>query len=324
MYYNVCMAKLIRRFGFTLQPLPPYNFELTMHKPAGWPLFSPLEVFEKGILWTALHLNGMLVGLKLSSKGSTKQPLLRIEVFLKNAPTREQRDTIKHTLFSKLSVYEDLGKFYRMARKDPILKHTVKDLYGMHDTDSPTLFAEATLAILLQMAPLKRSEEMMECVIRNFGEAAVFDGRRIPIWPVPEKVAGLSTDELNTCRLGYRAKHMQKLALVLKQQDFPSIGELKRLSPEEAKKRLLELPGIGDYSSDIINPHGGFPIDVWSADIFGKLFYGNESENSRAEIGRIKAEGIRRWGKYAWMAFVYIVHDLKRLSRKLGLNLRLQ
>jgi 3-methyladenine DNA glycosylase/8-oxoguanine DNA glycosylase len=323
-YYNGCMAKLIRRFGFTLQPIPPYNFELTMHKPAGWPLFSPLEVFEKGILWTALHLDNLLLGLKLSSKGSTKQPLLKIEVFLKNAPTREQREAIKHMLSSKLSVHEDLGEFYRMARKDPILKHTVNDLYGMHDTDSPTLFAEATLAILLQMAPLKRSEEMMECVIKNFGETAVFDGRRIPVWPTPEKVAGLSTDELNTCRLGYRAKHIQKLALVLKQQDFPSIEELKRLSSEEAKKRLLELPGIGDYSSDIINPHGGFPIDVWSATIFGKLFYGNESETSRAEIGRIKAEGIRRWGKYAWMAFLYVVHDLERLSKKLGLSLGLQ
>jgi DNA-3-methyladenine glycosylase II len=324
MYYNVCMAKLIRRFGFTLQPIPPYNFELTVHKPAGWPLFSPLEVFEKGILWTALHLNGMLLGLKLSSKGSTQEPFLKIEVFLKNVPKREQMEAIKHMISSKLSVREDLAEFYRMARKDPILKHTVKDLYGMHDTDSPTLFAEATLAILLQMAPLKRSEEMMECVIRNFGETAVFDGRRIPVWPTPEKVAGLSTDELNTCRLGYRAKHIQKLALILKQQDFPSIEGLKRLTPEEAKRRLLELPGIGDYSSDIINPHGGFPIDVWSASIFGQLFYGNEPGNSRAEIGRIKAEGIRRWGKYAWLAFVYVVHDLERLSRKLGLSLRLQ
>jgi 3-methyladenine DNA glycosylase/8-oxoguanine DNA glycosylase len=266
----------------------------------------------------------MLLGLKLSSKGSTQEPLLAIEVFLKNVPTREQREAIKHTLSLKLSVREDLGEFYRMARKDPILKHTVKALYGMHDTDSPTLFAEATLAILLQMAPLRRSEEMMECVIRNFGETADFDGRRIPIWPTPEKVAGLSTDELNTCRLGYRAKYIQKLARVLKQQDFPGIEDLKRLNPEDAKRRLLELPGIGDYSSDIINPHGGFPIDVWSADIFGKLFYGNESENSRVEIGRIKAEGIRRWGKHAWLAFVYVVHDLERLSRKLGLNLRLQ
>jgi DNA-3-methyladenine glycosylase II len=266
----------------------------------------------------------MLVGLKLSSKSSTQQPLLKIKVFLKDVPTSEEKEAIKHMLSSKLSVHEDLEEFYRMARKDPILKHTVNDLYGMHDTDSPTLFAEATLAILLQMAPLKRSEEMMECVIKNFGETAVFDGKHIPAWPTPEKVAGLSIAELNSCRLGYRAKHIQKLAWVLKTQNFPTIEELKSLSPEEAKRRLLELPGIGDYSSDIINPHGGFPIDVWSADVFGKLFYGKEPEDSRAEIGKIKAEGIRRWGQYAWMAFLYVVHDLKRLSKKLGLSLRLQ
>lgn len=318
------MAKLTRHFGFILRPRPPYDFELTVHKPAGWTLFTPLEVFEKNILWTALHLNGMLAGLKLSSKGSTLQPLLKIKVFLKDVPTHEQKEAIKHMLSSKLSVHDDLKEFYRMARKDPILKHTINDLYGMHDTDSPTLFAEATLAILLQMAPLKRSEDMMECVIKNFGETAVFDCKHIPAWPTPEKVAELSIAELNNCKLGYRAKYIQKLGRVLKAQKFPEIEEIKRLSPEEAKRKLLELPGIGDYSSDIINPHGGFPIDVWSADVFGKLFYGKEPEEGRAEIARIKAEGIRRWGKYAWMAFLYVVHDLENLSRKLGLSLRLQ
>jgi hypothetical protein len=79
-----------------------------------------------------------------------------------------------------------------------------------------------------------------------------------------------------------------------------------------------------EYQFLSYNPHGGFPIDVWSADVFGKLFYGTGSEEGREEIGKIKEEGIRRWGKYAWMAFFYVVHDLEVLSKKLGLSLRLQ
>lgn len=316
------MTKLKHRFGFSLRPKPPYSFELTVQKPAGWPLFTPLEIFERGILWTALHIKDMLVGLRLRSKGSVQRPLIAAEVFLKENPSPEQKKAMKEALAAKLTVDQDLREFYLMARKDPILRHTVRDLYGMHDTNPGHMFSEATLAVLLQMAPLRRSEEMMECVIMNFGECAVFDGKKVYAWPTPEQVAKLNTRTLRKCRLGYRAKYILQLAKIFR-AGFPTPEELTRLSPDEAKKLLLTLPGIGDYSSDIINPHGGFPIDAWSVDVFGKLFYGKEPKEGREAIERIKRAGIRRWGKYSWMAFLYIVHDLENLSKRLGTTLRL-
>ncbi|MCJ7445477.1 MAG: hypothetical protein MUO26_13315 [Methanotrichaceae archaeon] len=90
----------------------------------------------------------------------------------------------------------------------------------------------------------------------------------------------------------------------------------------DTKKSLLDLPGIGDYSADIINPHGGFPIDVWSADVFGKLFFDEEPKDKRKALTKIKTEGLRRWRKCAWMAFFYIVQDLENLSNKLEITLR--
>ncbi len=62
------------------------------------------------------------------------------------------------------------------------------------------------------------------------------------------------------------------------------------------KKVLLELPGIGDYSADIINPHGGFPIDVWSAEVFAKLFFDKKPDNNREAVDKVKNEGLKRWG----------------------------
>jgi 3-methyladenine DNA glycosylase/8-oxoguanine DNA glycosylase len=317
------MAKLTRRFEFYLRPKPPYDFELTVHKPAGWSLFTPFEIFEKGILWTALHIDGMLTGLKFRSQGTIERPLVQAQIFLKDTPTPEQKEAIKRALAYRLNINGDLGVFYFMARKDPILRHTVDDLYGMHDTNPESLFAEATLAILLQMAPLKRSKEMMECMIRNFGGVSEFNNKKIYVWPTPGDIAGLGAKELGKCKLGYRTKYIQQLAKVSK-AGSPSLEDLRQLDPVEAKRKLLKLPGIGDYSADIINPHGGFPIDAWSADIFGKLFYGNEPKQGRGAIGKIKAEGIDRWGRFAWMAFLYVAHDLKGLSEKLGISLRLE
>jgi hypothetical protein len=73
-----------------------------------------------------------------------------------------------------------------------------------------------------------------------------------------------------------------------------------------------------------MNARTGFPIDAWSVDVFGKLFFGREPRNARSAIGRVKKEGLRRWGRRSWMAFLYIAHDLQNLSRRLGTKLRLK
>jgi len=317
--------KLDYSYNYEIKPIPPYSFNLTVRKPAGWSLLTPLEIYDKETLWTAAHLDGTLVGLSLASRGSTDNPSITARIFLKSKPTSEKRQKIESLLIHCIGTDDDLREFYALAKEDSILRYVIADLYGMHSTSTgDTVFPDAILAILLQMAPLKRSNEMMDCVIRNYGAAAEFDGKAVSVWPLPQRLAILSPRVLaRECKVGYRAKRIVKLAEKLVKEGFPTLQELERLSADEARGRLLELPGIGDYSADIINPHGGFPIDVWSAEVFGKLFFGEEPENNRQAIKEVKSEGIRRWGIWSWMAFFYIVQDLESLSRRLSMKLRL-
>lgn len=319
------MVQLNHSFTFEIKPIPPYNFSLTIRKPAGWSLFTPLEVYEKDSIWTAAFLNDSLVGVKLTSKGTTKTPCIAAKIFLESEPSKENLNNIKKTLVHTVGADDELHEFYELAKKDPILKYAVSDLFGMHSTSSgDTVFPDAILAILLQMAPLKRSNEMINCVITNYGEKAEFEDKTIYVWPSPVRLANLNSEVFaKSCKIGYRAKRIIKLAQKLVKEGFPTLQELEKVSSEEAKKRLIELPGIGDYSADIINPHGGFPIDVWSVEVFGKLFFGKEPVNNREAVEEVKNEGIRRWGEWSWMAFFYIVQDLENLSARLGVKLRL-
>jgi 3-methyladenine DNA glycosylase/8-oxoguanine DNA glycosylase len=317
--------KLRHRFSYEVKPVSPYSFKLTVKKPAGWSLFTPFELYGDETLWSALHVDSELVGVKLQSRGYTDRPLLRVDVFTEKYAPPNIRETVKRSLNDLLGVNDDLAPFYTFARNDAILKHAVADLYGMHDTFSSSLFARAVLAILLQMTSIKRSNQMMNSVITHYGEKAEFDGKRIPVWPTCKRISKLTPTQLaKTCKVGYRAKHLVKLARVLTKNKGPTLVELKLLTREEAKRKLTELPGIGDYSADIINRPGGFPIDVWSAEVFGKLFYGKEPENSRQAVEMVKREGIRRWGQWSWMAFFYVVQDLENLSGKLNTTLRLE
>jgi N-glycosylase/DNA lyase len=152
---------------------------------------------------------------------------------------------------------------------------------------------------------------------------AEFDGKKVRAWPTAKVISKTNVEEIyKDCKWGYRAKFLVKTAQVIN-GGFPSLEDLKQLTPDAAKKKIMELPGIGDYSADLMNPHGGFSIDAWSVEIFGKLFFGKDTETNRSAIEKIKTEGIKRWGKWARTAFVYIVHDIPNLSKRIGIELRL-
>ena len=316
--------KLAQSAEFGLDPLPPFNFELTVRNPAGWDLFTPGEIYEAGTLWTGIRFDGRPIGFKIESPGTIERPNLLVRVYTESKLTRQSRTRLENTVSESLGAMQDLREFYDFARKDPILKHAVKDLYGMHDPQTPSLFNSVILSICLQMARLKRSYEMMEAINRNYGETIEFDGRRVLVQPSAERIAKLDPKVFaRKCKLGYRAKYLIQSAKIIA-GGFPDIQQITRMPPIEAREKLMELPGIGDYAADIINPHAGFPIDAWSVDVFGLLFFGKAPENRRKEVEKVKSEGIRRWGIWSWMAFFYVAQDLRNLSKRLGIELRLE
>lgn len=141
------MVKLNQMVTYEITPIPPYNFDLTIRKPAGWSLFTPLEVYEKKTLWTAVHLNGTLVGLNLNSKGTTKNPSVSARIFIEKKTSKETLDTIKKKISHCIGADENLGEFYKLAKKDSILKYAVDDLFGMHSTSAgDTVFPDAILS----------------------------------------------------------------------------------------------------------------------------------------------------------------------------------
>jgi 3-methyladenine DNA glycosylase/8-oxoguanine DNA glycosylase len=309
---------------FFIMPLAPFDFRLTVKKPAGWSLFNADEIYEDGTLWTATRLQGKLVGLKLRSVGTVEKPRIDVSVFTSVRLSEPEKMGIKKTLEKLIGADQDMNDFYDMAWKDDILRHTLEDLYGMHDTQSAYLFNSVVLSICLQMAKLDRSTKMMASINRLYGTKVGFDGRKIQVEPAAERIAKLKPEEFaKKCNLGYRAKYLVGAAKMVA-KGFPDIQRIMSMPPDEAKKRLMELPGVGDYAADIINPHGGFPIDAWSVDVFGRLFFGREPDDARDAIEAVKEEGLRRWGRFAWMAFFYVAQDLNNLSKRLGVQLRAQ
>jgi 3-methyladenine DNA glycosylase/8-oxoguanine DNA glycosylase len=201
------------------------------------------------------------------------------------------------------------------------VKELTKDLYGMRDTNRPDLFPMLTLAITLQMAPMKRSNQMMGLLIKEYGSSITFDEKTVRYWPSPQTIARASVRELEKkCKLGYRARHLKSIAQSLC-KGFPTYIELSRMPSTEAKTKLMQLSGIGEYSVDIVSPHPGFPLDVWSAKIFSLILFNEEPEKPREAIPMLKEKAEERWGEWRGYLFTYVLNDLEKLSRRLKVDL---
>jgi hypothetical protein len=171
----------------------PFDFALTVAKPAGWNWSTPTETFEDGVMLCAARIGETAVGLKLSSPGPGR---VSATLYTGSTLTEELRHEARSALEFGLGKGQDLAGFYRFAARDEILRKTVRDIYGMRVGRMDELFGRIILAICLQMAPLKRSREMMDGVLRNYGEEVAFEGVRMILWPprIPRGAADRSRE----------------------------------------------------------------------------------------------------------------------------------
>jgi len=307
---------------FKLKAIPPYDFSLTVHKPAGWSLLTPFETFEDGVLWTAMRWHsGKMFGLKLRSVGSVERVEIVCKLFSHEKLSVKERKELPDTVAWMIGLTEDIRELYSLATSDPLLRVLVRDLYGMRRTKRPDIFPMLILAVTLQMAPINRSNQMMNLLIKRYGVRIKFGGREVLYWPAPERVARASVRELEErCKLGYRAKALKSIAEAI-HKGFPEPRELERMQPEEAKAKLMGLRGIGEYSADVVSPHPGFALDVWSAKIFSALLLGEKAKSPRVIIPKLKKIAEERWGKWRGYVFTYVLNDLNNLSREFNLDL---
>jgi len=315
-------------FTRELDAVPPYSFELTVHNPAGWYWHNPLEVYSKGTVWAALHLfSGKLVGLRLESRGSMEKPKITFNVLSRQKLTSKEEREIDELVVSGAALDEDVLEFYEAVRSDSVLKHVIPRLYGMRrgTTLNTHIFNSAILALTLQNAPIKRTNQMLELIVKNYGDKFTFDGKTTYTWPKPETIMNTSVEDLaQRCKVGYRARYLQSIAKTINEGSCPSMKELRQMPFEEAKAEAMKLKGVGEYSAEIILPHGeAFPIDIWSAQIFWKLFFPKKpTPSSKLEaIKVVKETAEKHWGKWRRLAFVYVLCDLGNLAKKFRIQL---
>ncbi len=245
---------------------------------------------------------------------------VRVRAFTASPLENEAERDLKDIIRTGLGADEDLAAFYAFAQDDPVLRKAVADHPGMRIGNLEDIFGGVVLAILLQMAPIERSEQMMDAVLALAGAEISFNNHTVTLWPRAEDIASLDPLLLRSkAKLGYRAERLVKAAQYLTTHPI-SLREPAKTPEEEAMKVLTAIPGIGKYSAAIIFGQSTPPIDAWSVVIMSELYDHKTPANSRQEIERVQNELAARWGKWSWLAFAYILNDIDNLSKEYPLS----
>ncbi len=166
-------------------------------------------------------------------------------------------------------------------------------------------------------------EQMLSKLSIKFGEKKVFDRCDFYIFPTVEKLAFASENGLQECGLGYRAKYVQATAKKIHDENI-NLEDLKALPYLEARKTLVEFPGVGLKVADCVllfslEKMEAFPVDVWVKRVILHHYQNQlprglvkklQSHDSltNSEYEKIGAFARTYFGAYAGYAQEYLYH----------------
>ena len=156
---------------------------------------------------------------------------------------------------------------------------------------------------------IPRIKGMVEAISREYGKEIIFQDKLYYTFPNSETIMEEAT--LRRLGLGYRGKYV---ALLSQQVDKKYFQQLEELSYEEARKKLMQLPGVGPKVADCVclyglQHHEAFPIDTWIRKVLEEHYVQKGSYEDLRQFAK------KRFGSFAGWAQQYLFHWKRNLFK---------
>lgn len=295
-----------------LKAIEPFNFRYTVYKPSHFP--TKLEYYNKetDVFYRSIRYNDdILIGLELSDlEKSGKGSGIYAKIYSKKELDPSDLNNIRKRIIYSYGLEENINNFYSAVSNDIELSRIITALNGMRNSCIENLFEILNISLFLQNANVRRSQNMMQAMLTNFGCPIKFGNICLFSFYTPKAVVNASIDYLRSLKIGYRAKYAKEIANFF--YDNNNIEYTLRSMPfNDAKKELMKIKGIGPYSANLalfayLKHPNLINFDVWNKKILSKYIFGREDIN----ISEINNACEARWGDFKGYACLYIIEDL--------------
>lgn len=153
---------------------------------------------------------------------------------------------------------------------------------------------------------IPRISKSIENISRNFGKQIEMNGETYYMFPTPEELSKATMEDLRACNLGFRDKYVYNATKMVLDGKL-DFNELRNSEYIEAKKKLMQVPGVGAKVADCIllfslGKIEAFPVDTWIKKVMNELYV--DSTN----ITKISQYATQKFGKYAGIAQQYLFY----------------
>nr|MBA2423668.1 DNA-3-methyladenine glycosylase 2 family protein [Chitinophagales bacterium] len=164
----------------------------------------------------------------------------------------QSRNFIKKYVASWFDLETDIKPFYRMAKKDELLRPLVKKYFGYRMVGICNLFESLCWAIIGQQINLNFAYMLKQRFIMHFGERLLWRDKTYYLFPKIERIAALETSSLTALQFSrQKANYIIEVARTFESGKI-SQQQIAALSFEDAKEMLLSLKGIGNWTANYV------------------------------------------------------------------------
>jgi N-glycosylase/DNA lyase len=224
------------------------------------------------------------------------------------------------TLESPLELSESLVRYYfnlnpewqkvlSCLPDEPWLNRARDEVAGLSCVHEPWWECTANF-ICSSLKQIPQIEQINQNLRKNFGQA--IPGTSAHRFPTPEELAVISEEDLRSCKLGYRARHLSRAARQIIKEAFSwqALAETS-LPLEVASAKIESLPGVGEKVAHCIllyagNRYDAFPFDVWVFRLMHDLYYPHRRQIPSRRV--LHRKSLLLFGEYRGIAQQFLFH----------------
>jgi DNA-3-methyladenine glycosylase II len=181
------------------------------------------------------------------------------EIVSPEAPGAELLGAVRDQVARILSLDVDGSGFPAVGGRDPVVAGLQRRYPGLRPVGFWSPYEAAAWAIIGARIRIGQAAAIKARMARELGEAVSFGGRALSAFPAPQRLASLDGFP---GLAGRKPEWLRSLAVAALDGRLEA-ARLRALPAEEALAQLRELPGIGDFSAELVLLRGaGTPDEV--------------------------------------------------------------
>jgi DNA-3-methyladenine glycosylase II len=295
--------------------LPPFRFDLSCEIFANGD--KQIRNYENGAFWQVIRINGKLCLSMVKSTGNVDDPKVIVELKSNRSITGEDTKTAGAAVTALFNLNLDLKPFYETIKSDGIMAQLTRELWGLKNPTTPTVFEALVDSIVEQQISLKVANSLEHRIIKKFGDALDLKGTVYYAYPTPQQLASVTIEEFRQCGLSFRKAEYIKEASKLITERKLNLEKFKDYeNSEKIIKELDEVRGVGVWTAELTMLRGMQRLEALPADDLGlrrviSRYYRDGKVISSAEARRIG----EAWGAWKGLAAYYlVVADMKDIE----------